>query len=77
MYSIPELLCSFSKKEFPGVPIRSTVVEGPRFVRLATGQFAAAKPKPVPSRLKLQITWGRVEVKDQVFSSMPGDDSTL
>lgn len=70
---IPESLCSFLQHKVPGVPIRSILVESPRYVRLANGQTVEVKQEIVPLGLKFHTAWGPVELRPQVFAAYPGD----
>lgn len=62
--------------KFPGGPIPSTLVEGPRSVRLAEGQMVAVRTTSVPLGLKLHTARKTVQVKPQVLAVMSWDDNT-
>lgn len=63
--------------KFPGVPIRSILVEGPRSVCLANGQSVAVNQKSVPLGLKLHRAWGPIDVQSEVLVVMTANDSSL
>lgn len=67
----------FLEDKLAGVPNGSTLVEGPRCVRLVHGQMVKLKQYSVPLGLKLHSAWGPVEVHPQVFPVLIGDVPVL
>lgn len=63
--------------KFPEISIPSTLVEGPRHVRLTNGQSTAVTQTSVPLGLKLHTAWGAVEIQPQVFAVLLGDDVVI
>lgn len=66
-----------SRAEMADCDSSRPLIEGPRYICLASGLMVAVTQKSVPLALGLHTAWGPVEVKPQVFVIMGDNDDIL